>query len=61
MLLLIILLILLFGYFGGSYGYRRNPSYGLPYGLGTIFVILLIIYLLGGLQGSGLRHLNLCG
>lgn len=60
-LLLIIILLILFGFGGGYYGYRTNPSYGFPYGLGTILVILLIIWLFGGFGPTGLRHINLCG
>ena len=48
MLLLILILILLFGFGGGWYGNRYNPGYGLPFGLGTVLVVCLIIWLLGG-------------
>jgi hypothetical protein len=50
MILLILILILLFGFGGGWYGNRQNPGYGLPFGLGTVLVVLvcLIIWLLGG-------------
>ena len=50
MLLLIILLILLFGGGGGYYGYSR---WGMGGGLGvvgTILVVALIFYLLGGIR-----------
>lgn len=48
MLLLIIVLILVFG-FGGPY-YYGGPERGLQYGssgLATVFLILLLLYLLG--------------
>jgi hypothetical protein len=58
MLLLIIVLVLLFGGFGGYWGHSTyGPTYpwaGPGIGLGTILVILLIVYLLGGL-GHSLR------
>ena len=54
---LILLIVILFLVFGGGGGYlmRGNPQYGYigggGIGLGTIFVILLIWYLLrGGLR-----------
>ena len=50
MLLLIILLVLLFGGGGGYYGYSRWGTGG---GLGivrTVLMILLVVYLLGGLR-----------
>jgi hypothetical protein len=50
MLLLIIILILLFGGGGGYYGYSR---WGMGGGLGvvgTILVIVLVLYLLGALR-----------
>jgi hypothetical protein len=50
MLLLIILLVLLFGGGGGYYGYSRwGARGGLGIG-GTILLILVIVYLLGGLR-----------
>ncbi len=52
MLLLIIILVLLFGGGGGYYGYSRW-GYGGGLGiLGTVLLIVLVLYLLGGL---GLR------
>ena len=48
MLLLILILILLFGVGGGYWGNRYNPSYGVPFGLGTVLVVCLVIWLLGG-------------
>jgi len=50
-LLLIIILILVFGGGGGYYGHSRwGPSGGAGIGLGTILLILLIAYLLGGFR-----------
>jgi hypothetical protein len=51
MLLLIIILILLFAGGGGYYGHSRwGPRGGTGIGLGTVVVILLIAYLLGGFR-----------
>lgn len=50
MLLLIIILILLFGGGGGYYGYSRwgvGGGFGI---LGTVLLIVLIIYLLRGIR-----------
>lgn len=48
MLLLIILLLLLFGGGGGYYGYGRWGSRGgFGIGLGTIILIVLLVYALG--------------
>jgi hypothetical protein len=48
MLLLIIILILLFGGGGGYYGHTRwGPTGGAGVGLGTILLIILIVYMLG--------------
>jgi hypothetical protein len=50
MLLLIILLVLLFGGGGGYYGYSRW-GYGGGLGvLGTVLIIVLVVYLLGGIR-----------
>jgi hypothetical protein len=50
MLLLIILLLLLFGGGGGYYGYSRWGTRG-GFGIvGTVLVILLIVYLVGGIR-----------
>jgi hypothetical protein len=48
MLLLLIILILLFGFGGYWGGNRYNAGSGLPFGLGTVLVVCLIIWLLGG-------------
>ena len=53
MLLLIVVLVLLFGVGGGYWGYQRSDGNwvnGGGIGLGTILVILLILYLLGGIH-----------
>jgi hypothetical protein len=52
MLLLIIILILVFGGFGGWYDSNNNGSWGRggSIGLGTILLICLVIYLLGGFR-----------
>jgi hypothetical protein len=50
MLLLIILLVLLFGGGGGYYGYSRwghRGGFGI---LGTVLMIVLIVYLVGGIR-----------
>ena len=48
MILLLLVLILLFGFGGGWCGSRYAPGYGPHFGLGTVVVVLLIIWLLGG-------------
>ena len=50
MLLLIILLVLLFGGGGGYYGYSRWGAGGGLGMVGTILLIVLVIYLFGGLR-----------
>jgi hypothetical protein len=50
MLLLIILLVLLFGGGGGYYGYSRWGAGGGLGILGTVLLILLVVYLLGGIH-----------
>jgi hypothetical protein len=51
MLLLIILLILLFAGGGGYYGYRRwGYGGGADAGLGTIVLVVLLVYFLGGVR-----------
>jgi len=48
MILLIILLVLLLAGGGGYYGHTRwGPAYGAGTGVGTILVVLLVLYLLG--------------
>lgn len=50
MLLLIILLVLLFGGGGGYYGYSRWGTGGGMGIVGTVVLIALVVYLLGGLR-----------
>jgi hypothetical protein len=50
MLLLIILLVLLFGGGGGYYGYSRWGTGGGLGIFGTVLLIVLVLYLLGGLH-----------
>ena len=47
LLLLIILLVLLFGGGGGYYGYRRWGTGGGIGILGTVLIIISVLYLLG--------------
>jgi hypothetical protein len=50
MLLLLILLVLLFGGGGGYYGYSRW-GYGGGLGIvGTVLLVVLVVYLLGGIR-----------
>src|SRR5580698_7184825 len=50
MLLLIIILVLLFGGGGGYYGFSRWGTGGGLGIVGTVLLIVLIVYLLGGLR-----------
>ncbi|HKM68006.1 MAG TPA: hypothetical protein VJX70_12635 [Candidatus Acidoferrum sp.] len=50
MLILLILLLLLFGGGGGYYGYSRWGSRGGLGIVGTVLVIAVVVYLLGGLR-----------
>ncbi len=51
MLLLLIVLILLLGGGGGYYGYSRwGSGGGISAGLGTALLVVLVVYLLGGLR-----------
>lgn len=51
MLVLIIILLLIFGAGGGYYGHSRwGPSGGAGIGLGTVLLIFLVVYLLGGFR-----------
>jgi hypothetical protein len=50
MLLLIVLLLLLFGGGGGYYGYSRWGSRGGLGIVGTVLIILLVVYLIGGIR-----------
>src|ERR1700682_555249 len=49
-ILLIILLVLLFGGGGGYYGYSRWGTGGGMGIVGTVLLILLVVYLVGGLR-----------
>jgi hypothetical protein len=50
MLLLIIVLLLLFGGGGGYYGYSRWGTGGGLGIVGTVVVVALVLYLVGGLR-----------
>jgi hypothetical protein len=50
MLLLIIILVLLFGGGGGYYGYSRWGTGGGLGIFGTVLLIVVIVYFLGGLR-----------
>jgi hypothetical protein len=49
MLLLLIVLVLLFGGGGGYYGYSKWGNRGGIGIVGTVLIIALVIYLLGGI------------
>ena len=50
MLLLIVVLLLLFGAGGGYYGYSRWGTGGGLGIVGTVLMIVLVVYLLGGVR-----------
>ena len=50
MLLLIIILVLLFGGGGGYYGYSRWGTGGGIGIFGTVLLVVLVLYLVGGLR-----------
>ncbi len=51
MLILIIVLLILFGGVGTFHTWNNyGPAYGGGFSVGTILLILLVIYLLGGLR-----------
>ena len=50
MLLLLILLVLLFGGGGGYYGYSRWGTGGGLGIVGTALIVVLIVYVVGGLR-----------
>ena len=51
MLLLLIVLLLVFGGGGGYYGHTRwGYRGGAGVGLGTILLVVLVVYLLGGIH-----------
>jgi Protein of unknown function (DUF3309) len=49
-ILIIVLLVLLLGGGGGYYGYRRYGGAGVGGALGLVLIILLVLWLVGGLQ-----------
>jgi len=49
-ILIIVLLILLFGGGGGYYGYRRFGGPGLGGVLGLVLIILVVLWLVGGIN-----------
>lgn len=52
-LIIIILVVFLLCGSGGYYGFSRyNPEWGLGGGLGTILLVLLLLYLFGFLRRS---------
>jgi hypothetical protein len=53
MLLLIILLVLLFGGGGGYYGYSRWGTGGGLGIVGTVLLVVVVLYLFGGLRFHG--------
>jgi len=53
MLLLILLLVLLFGGGGGYYGYSRWGTGGGLGIFGTVLLVIVVMYLVGGLRFSG--------
>ena len=50
MLLLLVLVILILALGGGYYGDRLNPGYGPSFGVGTIVVVLLLLWLFGAFR-----------
>ena len=51
MLILLLILVLLFGGGGGYYGHSRwGPSGGAGVALGTVLLIVLLVYLVGGVR-----------
>lgn len=53
LLLLIVVLVLLFGGGGGYYAHNRYGGRGLGGVLGLVIVVLVIVWLVGGLHGFG--------
>jgi hypothetical protein len=51
-ILIVVVLILLLGGGGGYYGYSRYGASGLGGALGLVVVVLLAVWLLGGLHIS---------
>jgi uncharacterized spore protein YtfJ len=58
MLLIIVVLVLVFGFGGGYWGYNRyqgNWAYGGGFGLGSILLVILVLWLLSQYGGFHLR------
>jgi hypothetical protein len=53
LILLIVIIVVLFGGGGGYYAHRSYGGRGLGGVLGLLVVILLILWLVGGLHGAG--------
>jgi hypothetical protein len=49
-ILIVVLLILLLGGGGGYFGYSRYGASGLGSAVGLVVVVLLVVWLLGGLH-----------
>ena len=56
MLLLILLLVVLFAGGGGYYGYSRWGTGGGLGILGTVLLVVVLVYLLGGMNFPGRMH-----
>jgi hypothetical protein len=56
MLLLILLLVVLFASGGGYYGYSRWGTGGGLGILGTVLLVVVLVYLLGGMNFPGRMH-----
>jgi hypothetical protein len=52
-ILIVILLIVLLGGGGGYYGYRRHGGAGLGGALGVVLLVLVVLWLVGGLHLNG--------
>jgi hypothetical protein len=55
MLLLLLVLVVLFGFGGYWGGNRYSPGSGPGFGIGTVLIVLLVVWLLGGFGGAGLH------
>lgn len=47
LILIVLLVVLLLGGFGGRLAYPENPAYWGGSGIGLVLIVLLILYLLG--------------
>jgi uncharacterized membrane protein YccC len=54
-ILIIVILILLLGGGGGYYGYNRHGGRGLGGVLGLILIVLVVLWLFGGLHFNAAR------